>query len=206
MKFTRVQAGFSSLRTVFEKREKTDTNAMCMEGVVAASKEVGLECPANIMSLMLQTEVLLEETKLLTFREFVATLAVVYLIQEAGDHRIAEKDKTDFMHAVDTVMDAFNFFDSNRDGLVEKADVLHIFNQETGLRSSEGGKANLGAGGKASLARFEEMDWNHSGAIHFTEFLFAFEGWVGLDEEDEEEEQPLREARRRSLEVSRLKR
>jgi len=29
------------------------------------------------------------------------------------------------------------------------------------------------------------MDWDGNGNISFTEFLFAFESWVGLEEEDE---------------------
>lgn len=38
--------------------------------------------------------------------------------------------------------------------------------------------------------RFKEMDWDHDGNISFKEFLIAFEGWVGVknDEEDFDDE------------------
>lgn len=31
--------------------------------------------------------------------------------------------------------------------------------------------------------RFDEMDWNHDGHATFKEFLLAFEGWVGLEDD-----------------------
>ena len=31
-----------------------------------------------------------------------------------------------------------------------------------------------------------EMDWDQSGRVTFKEFLFAVEGWVGLEDEEEE--------------------
>lgn len=35
----------------------------------------------------------------------------------------------------------------------------------------------------------EEMDWDRNGMVNFKEFLFAFTRWVGIeDNEDEDEE------------------
>jgi hypothetical protein len=34
----------------------------------------------------------------------------------------------------------------------------------------------------------EEMDWDKNGTVTFKEFLFAFTGWVGLDNEDEDDD------------------
>jgi hypothetical protein len=34
----------------------------------------------------------------------------------------------------------------------------------------------------------EEMDWDKNGTVTFKEFLFAFTRWVGLDNEDEDDE------------------
>ena len=34
-----------------------------------------------------------------------------------------------------------------------------------------------------STDRIKELDWNAEGNISFKEFLYAFEGWVGVDEE-----------------------
>ena len=35
----------------------------------------------------------------------------------------------------------------------------------------------------------EEMDWDKNGMVNFKEFLFAFTRWVGLDEEDEDDDE-----------------
>lgn len=35
--------------------------------------------------------------------------------------------------------------------------------------------------------RFDELDWDGDGFITFKEFLFAFESWVGFDDDAEGE-------------------
>ncbi len=32
------------------------------------------------------------------------------------------------------------------------------------------------------------MDWDKNGMVNFKEFLFAFTGWVGIDDIEDEEE------------------
>ena len=34
-------------------------------------------------------------------------------------------------------------------------------------------------------ARFEEINWGRHDVVTFQEFLYAVEGWVGLEEEEE---------------------
>ena len=41
-------------------------------------------------------------------------------------------------------------------------------------------------GRSLTAQRFAEMDWDTNGQVSFKEFLFAFEGWVGLDEDEDE--------------------
>ena len=36
----------------------------------------------------------------------------------------------------------------------------------------------------------EEMDWDKNGMVTFKEFLFAFTRWVGIDDVEEEEDDP----------------
>lgn len=35
----------------------------------------------------------------------------------------------------------------------------------------------------------EEMDWDKNGMVNFKEFLFAFTRWVGIDENEDGEEE-----------------
>ena len=37
------------------------------------------------------------------------------------------------------------------------------------------------------------MDWDRDGKVAFKEFLFAFTGWVGVEDEEEEEEEAGKE-------------
>ena len=34
----------------------------------------------------------------------------------------------------------------------------------------------------------EEMDWDKNGMVNFKEFLFAFTRWIGIDNDDEEDD------------------
>lgn len=34
----------------------------------------------------------------------------------------------------------------------------------------------------------EEMDWDKNGMVNFKEFLFAFTNWVGIDDNEDEED------------------
>lgn len=34
----------------------------------------------------------------------------------------------------------------------------------------------------------EEMDWDKNGMVNFKEFLFAFTQWVGIDENEDEDD------------------
>ena len=39
-----------------------------------------------------------------------------------------------------------------------------------------------------SLVVAEEMDWDKNGMVSFKEFLFAFTRWVGLDENEDDDD------------------
>jgi hypothetical protein len=39
-----------------------------------------------------------------------------------------------------------------------------------------------------TLVNTEEMDWDKNGTVTFKEFLFAFTRWVGIDNEDDDDE------------------
>nr|CAB3468379.1 unnamed protein product [Digitaria exilis] len=79
----------------------------------------------------------------------------------------------------ETLVDAFVFLDKNKDGYVSKDEMIQAINETTtGERSS----------GRIAMKRFEEMDWDKNGMVSFKEFLFAFTRWVGIDENEDDEE------------------
>lgn len=105
----------------------------------------------------------------------------------------------------ETLVDTFVFLDGNKDGLVSREEMVRAID-ESGERSS----------GRIAMKRFgllfnsslllklspsleprililirlfaEEMDWDKNGMVNFKEFLFAFTQWVGIDENEEDED------------------
>lgn len=111
----------------------------------------------------------------------------------------------------ETLVDAFVFLDKNKDGYVSKSEMVEAITETTsGERSS--GRIGMKRFGQYSLSLFlslnnlfiyipicmlinlpfvyyaEEMDWDKNGAVNFKEFLFAFTGWVGIEDDDDEDD------------------
>lgn len=98
--------------------------------------------------------------------------------------------------AFSLVMDAYLTFDSEGKGFITK-DNMRDFITKMGARSpSKSGvsKTARSAGemgpGTSILTeeRMEEMDWDGSGRVSYSEFVYSFLGWVGFEEGLEDEE------------------
>ncbi|KAM0896340.1 hypothetical protein ACQ4PT_023264 [Festuca glaucescens] len=114
------------------------------------------------------------------FNEFIVFLCLVYLL---NDPAVSEARKRmglgNLEPTFETLVDAFVFLDKNKDGYVSKSEVIEAINETSaGERSS----------GRIGVKRFEEMDWDKNGTVTFKEFLFAFTRWVGLDENEDDED------------------
>ena len=84
--------------------------------------------------------------------------------------------------ALQHVLEAYVLFDADASGTIEKEEVL-------GMVAEKGpGKGGTMASALLSQERWAELDWDSDGTITFVEFLYAFEAWVGVDDEDEDSE------------------
>ncbi|KGN56046.1 probable calcium-binding protein CML21 [Cucumis sativus] len=116
------------------------------------------------------------------FNEFIVLLCLVYLLKDDPN---AVFSKSQFgmpklEQTFESLVDAFVFLDKNKDGYVSKSEMVSAINETTsGERSS----------GRIAMRRFEEMDWDKNGMVNFKEFLFAFTRWVGIDENEDGEEE-----------------
>ncbi|KAK7825324.1 putative calcium-binding protein cml21 [Quercus suber] len=122
----------------------------------------------------------INEDKGIDFNEFIVLLCLVYLLKDdAATLRAKERvGMPDLEATFETLVDAFVFLDKNKDGYVSKSEMVQAINETT---SGEGS-------GQIAMKRFEEMDWDKNGMVNFKEFLFAFTGWVGIDDNEDEEE------------------
>ena len=80
--------------------------------------------------------------------------------------------------AMDVVIQSFHMFDTQRLGFLYKDEIRE------GLTSDRG----EGRGGSFFRERLMEMERDGDGVITFVEFLYGFEDWVGIDDEESEED------------------
>ena len=103
--------------------------------------------------------------------------------------------------ALNTLCDAFLFFDTNGVGWITKGNVEAALGGSGAASGStrqggsyRGGEANAhapahspglaGGTSNASMRRFSEMDFDHNGRVSFPEFVAALESWAGVEEDD----------------------
>ncbi|KAK3249195.1 calcium-dependent protein kinase [Cymbomonas tetramitiformis] len=170
MKFSQVEAGFQACREVFKDFDRDNSGAIDRKELAEAVGKLDLKVPGEMIDAVFD-ESDLDKNENISFKEFVVTLSILYLIKPG---EMKGKAENKFEAAVESVINAFHFFDKNGDGMLEKEEVMSAFK---GQDSAE----------NIFSTRFEEMDWDHNGQISFVEFMFAFESWVGLEDEEDEE-------------------
>uniref|UniRef100_A0A7S0WST5 EF-hand domain-containing protein n=1 Tax=Pyramimonas obovata TaxID=1411642 RepID=A0A7S0WST5_9CHLO len=179
MKFSKVEEGLSSARKAFKELEKPGTNTVCASELETACEKIGLDLSGDAISALK-----IDPNDTMNFKEFVVALSLVYMVKPETESPLEDPGKparkpTEFEQAIDIVVDSFNFFDSNADGILEKPEVLNTFN--TASARNKDGRGNI------SAKRFEEMDWDQDEKITFPEFLHAYETWIGIEDDDEED-------------------
>ncbi|GMP52012.1 hypothetical protein CsSME_00018002 [Camellia sinensis var. sinensis] len=116
------------------------------------------------------------------FNEFIVLLCLVYLLKE-DPTALQTKSRMGMPNLEATfemLVDAFVFLDKNKDGYVSKSEMIQAINDTTSGELSSG---------RIALKRFEEMDWDKNGMVNFKEFLFAFTRWVGIDDNEDDEQE-----------------
>jgi Ca2+-binding EF-hand superfamily protein len=100
-----------------------------------------------------------------------------------------------------TLVDAFLFFDKGNHGWITRADVAEALGGgEAGAAGAHAAARSApatserptpremaaanGSGAVASRRRFSEMDFDGNGRVSFPEFVAALEGWAGVEEEE----------------------
>lgn len=179
MKFSKVEEGLASARKAFKELEKPGTNTVVASELETACEMIGLDISDNVIS-----HLKIDPKDVMNFKEFVVALSLVYMVRPEAESPFEDdaqpaRKPTEFEQAIDIVVDSFNFFDSNADGILEKPEVLQTFN--TASARNKDGRGNI------SAKRFEEMDWDQDEKITFPEFLHAYETWIGIEDDEEED-------------------
>jgi len=94
-------------------------------------------------------------------------------------------------NAFHLVLEAYMYFDTKGEGVIRRDAFSKAMEDEVAGGASKRSRGKRHASGPAmsmlTSERFAELDWDKDGTITFKEFLFAFEDWIGLNDDDEEE-------------------
>ncbi|GMY30737.1 probable calcium-binding protein CML21 isoform X2 [Fagus crenata] len=180
LKFPKIDESLRNCKSIFEQFDEDSNGAIDHEELKKCFLKLEISfTEEEIKDLFEACDI--NEDKGMEFNEFIVLLCLVYLLKDdaAAVHAKSRMGMPDLEATFETLVDAFVFLDKNKDGYVSKSEMVQAINETTsGERSS----------GQIAMKRFEEMDWDKNGMVNFKEFLFAFTGWVGIDDIEDEEE------------------
>ncbi|XP_002982786.2 probable calcium-binding protein CML21 [Selaginella moellendorffii] len=196
MKFPKIDKSFEQVRGVFKKFDKDDSGTIDLEELKTCFRELQVEFTDTEVKAF-HEESDMDKSKGVDFKEFIIVLALVYLLGETGAKPVKQKEEdkgkgsqlknlksriglAELESTFETIVDTFRFFDKDGDGYVSRKEMITAINEASPGQSSSG--ESIG------VKRFEEMDWDKNGMITFKEFLFAFTDWVGIEEEEDADE------------------
>ncbi|KAJ0988173.1 hypothetical protein J5N97_006529 [Dioscorea zingiberensis] len=179
LKFPKIDESFRNCKTIFKQFDEDANGAIDHEELKHCFNKLEVSCTEEEIDDLFEA-CDINETMGIKFNEFIVLLCLVYLLKVPEPTHA--KSRMGFPHiesTFETLVDAFVFLDKNKDGYVSKREMIEAINETTsGERSS----------GRIAMKRFEEMDWDRNGTVTFKEFLFAFTTWVGIDDNEEDED------------------
>uniref|UniRef100_A0A0A8YMD4 Pco145926 n=1 Tax=Arundo donax TaxID=35708 RepID=A0A0A8YMD4_ARUDO len=179
MKFPKIDESLRKCKTIFEQFDEDSNGEIDKEELKHCFQKLEISFTEEEITDLFEACDMNEDMGM-KFNEFIVFLCLVYLLNEPAVSEAKIKMGLGNLEATfETLVDAFVFLDKNKDGYVSKDEMIQAINETTaGERSS----------GRIGMRRFEEMDWDKNGMVTFKEFLFAFTRWVGIDENEDEDE------------------
>ncbi|EFJ12275.1 hypothetical protein SELMODRAFT_425580 [Selaginella moellendorffii] len=189
MKFSKIDMAFDQVRDVFKRfasvgwilvADKHKRGTIDLEQLKACFRELKVEFTEEEVQIFYE-EGDVDHNRRISFKEFIVVLALAYLLGEPlnsdGKSRIGLPD---LEWSFETIEDAFVFFDKNGDGYVTKEEMIESIHESSHATNTQ--QDSIG------VERFEEMDWDRDGRVTFKEFLLAFTGWVGIEDDEDQED------------------
>ena len=175
LKLPAVRIVFLGCRSVFNQMDSNGDGTIKLAEFQASALQRELQLDeATLRGLYAQAD--LDHDNDVQFKEFVVLLVLAWLLRstERAEGSLALLDK-----AMQTLVDAFHFFDRANRGWITQGDVQKALGTEEGSVHSRVTVAPDAAVGQ----RFSEMDFSKDGRVTFPEFVLALESWADLDEE-----------------------
>uniref|UniRef100_A0A1J3J5V9 Putative calcium-binding protein CML21 n=1 Tax=Noccaea caerulescens TaxID=107243 RepID=A0A1J3J5V9_NOCCA len=178
LKFPKIDDGLRNCKVIFQEFDEDSNGSIDHSELKNCLRKLEISFEEDeITDLFKACDI--NEDMGITFTEFIVLLCLVYLLKD--DSSTLQKQWRLGMPKLEptfeTLVDTFVFLDENKDGYVSREEMVRAID-ESGERSS----------GRIAMKRFEEMDWDKNGMVNFKEFLFAFTQWVGIDENEEDDD------------------
>lgn len=94
-------------------------------------------------------------------------------------------------NAFHLVLEAYMYFDTKGEGVIRRDAFDKAMEDEVADGASTGSRLRKHHSKAMSFLteeRFAELDWDKDGTITFKEFLMAFEDWIGLNDDEDDDE------------------
>lgn len=206
---------FRYLKKVFREAAKKDLGGLDRDGLVAVMEKLHGEFDLeNINGIFEYADV--SNAHVIRLKEFLVALTVEYILGKfplfdsgitssklnlisleeeaqqshlrvvegtsAGPESPPVERRGDLRDMLDLIIGAYFLFDTDGDGVIQKANVEKVL-EESGHRSG----AHPTSSPMLSEDIWKAMDWNEDGSLDFSEFVFAFSGWIDIDGEIDED-------------------
>ncbi|KAF9606791.1 hypothetical protein IFM89_028167 [Coptis chinensis] len=185
MRFPQFKEGLRNIRGVFEQYDEDSNGTIDREELKKCLITLQLHLTENeIEDLFQSCDV--NGNKGIQFNEFIVLLCLIYLLMEPSASHTTSKMGSELEATFNTIVEAFLFFDKNGDGKLNRKEMVKAMNEASPWESWVSLRIPI-----HSSITAEELDSNKSGQVSFKEFLFALIKWVGVDTDEEEEEQSI---------------
>ncbi|XP_058093634.1 probable calcium-binding protein CML22 isoform X2 [Magnolia sinica] len=179
LRFPQFKQGLRNIRSVFKEYDEDSNGTIDHEELKKCLQKLQLHLTEKeVYDLYHSCDV--DGNEGIQFNEFVVLLCLIYLLMEpsTAPSTTSRMGLPQLEATFDTIVEAFLFLDNNRDGKLNKNDMVRALNGASPLEKSPR---------HVSRRRFKEMDWRKNGKVSFKEFLYTFINWVGIDADDERE-------------------
>lgn len=179
LRFPKIDKSFRKCRTAFQQFDEDGNGAIDLQELKHCFRKLEINFTDEEIDDLFKACDINEDMRI-KFNEFIVLLCHIYLLNEGptSQHTKSQIRMPDLEATFEMLINAFTFLDKNKDGYVSKNEMVDAINETAPAERSSG---------RIAMKRFEEMDWDNNGMVNFKEFLFALTHWVGIEDNDDEE-------------------
>ncbi|XP_042417836.1 probable calcium-binding protein CML21 isoform X1 [Zingiber officinale] len=185
MRFPQLKEGLQDAKHIFEKYDEDSNGTIDHEELKKCLRELNFNVDdKEINRLYHYCNMDLQNG--LQYHEFIVLLCLVFLLDAAPSraNNTAKDESRELEGTFKLLVEAFAFLDKNGDGMLERKDFVVALNEAP---SKEKSPTHI------ATKRFREMDWNKDGTVSIKEFLYSMIKWIGMDSDDEEKEETVKQ-------------